>query len=168
MYNNYFWSFPKGYLWIDLSQWLIGEAQKSFPLQEFRQGNMQDIEKIIWDKSFENIFLIASFHHLDTIEQRISVLSQVRNALVKWGKVYMTNWALESSINKEKYKWNYIKDSENKFGSKDFNIHFGQNDRYYHCFSLRELEYLASESNLKVVENRLFDTEKNSITILEK
>jgi hypothetical protein len=34
----------------------------------------------------------------------------------------MTNWALESEFNREKYKNSKIPNSTNEFGSSDFNI----------------------------------------------
>ncbi|USN59046.1 MAG: hypothetical protein H6767_02985 [Candidatus Peribacteria bacterium] len=47
-------------------------------------------------------------------------------------------------------------------------VPFSGYDRFYHCFSLDELEKLAKMTGFTVLENRLFDTEKNYITILKK
>ena len=80
----------------------------------------------------------------------------------------MTNWALNSELNSKKYSESVIKKSENKFWSTDYNIVFWEYDRYYHCFDLKELEYLAQKPWFKIIENRLFDSQKNFITILEK
>jgi len=59
--------------------------------------------------------LIASFHHLDTIEKRENVLTQLQKLLTPTGKIYITNWALESPINKDKYKDYYLEGSKSKF-----------------------------------------------------
>jgi hypothetical protein len=79
----------------------------------------------------------------------------------------MTNWALNSEINNKKYKDAVIKESKNTFWSTDYNIVFWENDRYYHCFDLSELEHLAEKTKFKIIENRLFDNQRNFITILE-
>lgn len=167
-YENYFWELPDWYLWVDLSQWLLDEAAKIFPKHEFIQWNMLDTRNITGEKKFDNIFLIASFHHLDSLLDRAALLKDLKSLLTEWWKIYMTNWALESPVHKEKYKTSYEQWSENKFWSKDFNIKFWDFNRYYHSFSLNELEYLTQESWLKIIENRLFDSEKNFITILAK
>lgn len=80
----------------------------------------------------------------------------------------MTNWALDSDLNQIKYNESKIIWSENRFASSDYTIKFWEFDRFYHCFSLSELEYLAEKSGLKIKENRLFENQKNYITILEK
>jgi len=160
------------YTWIDLSSWLLEEAKKNFPNKEFLELNMLDLNSSLLTREgargWDNIFFIASYHHLDNLEDREEVLSKAYNLLEKWGKIFMTNWALNSEINKEKYSKSIIENSENKFWSTDYNIVFWENNRYYHCFNLDELEYLAKKNNFKIIENRLFDNQRNFITILEK
>lgn len=65
----------------------------------------------------------------------------------------MTNWALESDINREKYASSKIprRDnsrmvSEKSFASSDFQIKIGAFHRYYHSFTLEELEYIAKKA----------------------
>jgi hypothetical protein len=114
------------------------------------------------------MFFYASFHHLQNIDDRITVLSKTYDLLEKWWKVYMTNWALNSELNKKRYSEAEIENSENKYWSVDFNIKIAWNDRYYHCFSLSELEKLSKEIWFKIIENKLFENDRNFITILEK
>lgn len=154
------------YLWLDLSSEMLKSAKNNFPDKEFLELNMLNIDKIT--TKFNNIFFIASYHHLDNLENREEVLKKVYNLLEDWWRIYMTNWALNSEINNEKYKNSVIKNSENQFGSTDYNIVFWENDRYYHCFDLKELEYLAEKNNFKILENKLFENKRNFITILEK
>jgi len=168
LYRKCFWHLPHKYLWVDLSQWLLDEAKKMFPDQKFIQWNMLDINWIIEEESFNNIFLIASFHHLENIEDRVKVLQQLKHILKNNGKIYMTNWALESPLNYERYVSDAIEGSRNTFWSQDFTIYFWNSPRYYHGFSLWELQYLAEKSGFKVWENKLFDTQKNFITIFKK
>jgi len=154
------------YLWIDLSEKLLEEANFLHPEARFLHLNMLQLEKI--KEKFTDIFLIASFHHLDNLEDRKKVMKDLFNILENWWKIFMTNWALNSELNKEKYKNSQIKNSKNKFWSLDYNIKIWKFNRYYHCFNLSELEYLAKEAWFKIIENRLFENKRNFITILEK
>lgn len=157
----------ENYLGIDLSKELLKEAQKLHPWYNFLTLDMLELEKLEI-KDFDYIFFIASFHHLDSFEKRKKVLDISRNILNKNGIIFMTNWDLESPLNKEKYKDSMIKWSENNFWSKDFNIKIGKYTRYYHSFSLRELETLFQEWGFSIQENRLFNTEKNIISLIRK
>ena len=154
------------YTWVDLSKELLLEAQKIFPEKKFFNLNMINIDEI--KEKFDNIFFIASFHHLNSIEQRDLVLKKAKNLLKENWKIFMTNWALNSPLNEQKYKNSQIKNSLNNFWSVDYNIKIWKFIRFYHCFSLEELEFLAKKNNFKILENRLFDNQKNFITILEK
>jgi len=155
------------YVWIDLSEKMLECARENFPEKEFLNLNMIELDRIE-NKDFNCIFFIASFHHLQSIKEREEVLIKAYNLLETWGRIFMTNWALNSEVNNEKYNNAAISDSKNKYWSIDYNIVFWEHDRYYHCFDLNELEYLARKSWFKIIENRLFDGEKNFITILEK
>jgi SAM-dependent methyltransferase len=156
----------KKYLWIDLSKWLLEEAKKNHIENDFLELNMLDLDKI-WEK-FDYIFFIASFHHLDSLENRLKVLKKAKNLLKENWKIFMTNWALNSELNEEKYKNSQIKNSKNTFWGLDYNIKIWKFDRYYHCFSLEELEYLAKKTWLKIKENRLFENNRNFVSIFEK
>lgn len=164
-YSDYFWTVPEKYLWIDLSAELIYEAEKQYPEQNFLETNMLDLS---FKEKYDNLFFIASFHHLETLEERHNMIKKTYDLTEVGGKVYMTNWALNSDFNKEKYAASVRKNSANKFWSIDYDIKIGKYLRYYHCFHRDELEFLAREVWFKILENRLFDTEKNIITILQK
>ncbi len=175
----------QNYTWVDLSSGLLEEARKDYSDFDFQELNMLDLDSLntsprssvlpLTSKEdnkeqqyFSDIFFYASFHHLQKIEDRKKVLKSVYNLLEKWWKIFMTNWALNSDLNKKRYSKAEIEDSQNEFGSVDFNIKLAWNDRYYHCFSLQELKILSQEVWFKIVENRLFENDRNFITILEK
>ena len=126
--------------------------------------NLDKLKKI----NFNYIFFIASFHHLKTIEERQEVLKKAYDLLETWWTIFMTNWALDSKVNKEKYCESIISWSKNKFWSTDYNIKFWEYDRFYHCFNLKELEKLFSDTWFKIIENRLFDNNKNFVSIIQK
>lgn len=167
-YNLYFKKILEKYLWVDMSQWLIDEAKKTFPNQEFWTWNMLNIQEIVWEKKYKNIFLVASFHHLESLEQREDMMMQLYKICEEWWTIYMTNWALESPLNLEKYKKSKILESENDFWSSDFSIKIWKFQRFYHSFNILELEYLAKNSGFNIIENRLFDNGRNITTILQK
>ncbi len=181
----------KEYLWIDLSEWLLEEAKKihniplSQPFSQWEKGekikinflhlNMLDLENIssslggeVPERGWGAIFLIASFHHLDNLKDREKVMKNLYNILEEWGKIFMTNWALNSDLNKEKYEKSIYENSKNNFWSLDYNIKIWKFDRYYHCFDLSELEYLVKKAWFKIIENRLFENKRNFVSVLEK
>lgn len=155
------------YLWIDSSEVLLWEARKMHPEVDFLHLDMLNLEELKW-QTFTDIFLIASFHHLETIKQRQKVMADLFDLLEEWGNVYMTNWALESPINYMKYVSSAIDDTENEFWSKDFKIKIWEHDRFYHSFTEKELEFLSEEAWFVIEENREFENQKNTITILKK
>lgn len=160
------WLQISNYLWVDLSKELLVEAKKIHPNFEFLELDMLNIDSI--QKKIDCIFFIASFHHLQTVEERLDVLKQAKNLLNEWWIIFMTNWALHTWVIKDRYKKSKKENSENQFWSFDFDIKIGDFSRYYHSFYLEELEYLFKETWFKVSENRLFDTEKNIISIIKK
>jgi hypothetical protein len=96
---------------------------------------------------FDVIFFIASFHHLSTREERISVLQQAKTLLSKTGKILMTNWNL-LDFTQKKYQSSKIADYPD--GSADFLIKIGAHKRFYHAFSEAEYISLAEEANLQI------------------
>ena len=157
------WNFY--YTWIDSSNEMILEAKKQYKEYDFFTQNMKDISL---EKKYDLVFLIASFHHLQTIEERIEVLKNLKQYLKNDSIIFMTNWSLDSELNKQKYTSSKIPNSENSFLSSDYNIKIWEFYRYYHCFDLSELEYLFNEAWFKIIENREFENKKNFISIIKK
>lgn len=154
------------YTWADLSSGLLEEAKKDYSEYNFHELNMLDIDSL--EEKYTDIFFFASFHHLQNIEDRKVVLKKAFDRLESGWKIYMTNWALNSELNSKRYNSAIIEWSENEYGSLDYNIKIWEFDRYYHCFSLEELEYLFKEAWFKIIENKLFENNRNFISIIEK
>lgn len=154
------------YLWVDLSSELLNEARELHNWYEFLELDMTSLSKI--NKRFDIIFFIASFHHLHTFEERLDVLNNAKDLLNDNWLIFMTNWALNIWKNKGKYKDSIIKNTENKFWSYDYDIKIWKFSRFYHSFSISELEFIFEKLEFKIIENRLFDTEKNIISIIKK
>lgn len=156
------------YLWFDLSQWLLDEAMKIYPGYNFQQGSMTDLKEKVPEKKYDIIFFIASFHHLQTLEERINVMEQARDLLEDGGRIFFTNWALDSELNVSRYEKSRREGSENEFWGSDYDIKIWEFTRYYHCFRLKELEYIFEQAGFFILENRLFENGRNYITVLEK
>lgn len=159
------WIKINNYLWTDLSSWLIDEAKKLHSENNFQVLDMLSIFNI--NEKFNYIFFIASFHHLKTIEERLDVLKQTKQLLKQNWTIFMTNWALNSQLNAEKYKNSIVENSKNEFWSQDYNIKIGKFTRFYHSFSLEELEYLFKQVWFDIIENRLFENGRNWVSIVK-
>ena len=154
------------YLWLDSSKEMIWEAKTKFRENNFLVCDMLELSKIK-QKDFESIFFIASFHHLNTFNQRKEVLLQLKNIIKPWSYIFMTNWDLNSELNLKKYNKSIIKNSQNEFWSLDFNIKIWEFNRFYHSFCLKELEFLFKSTWYEIIENRLFENKKNIISIIK-
>lgn len=156
------------YVWCDASSLMIEEAKNIHKNDNFYVLNMLNLEEFnIW-KKFDFIVFIASFHHLDSFEDRELVLDEAKKLLKKDWIIFMTNWSLDSDLNYEKYINSRIENSINEYGSSDYNIKIWEFDRYYHCFNLNELNTLFKKTWFDIIENRLFDNSRNIISVIKK
>lgn len=162
------WLELNDYTWIDLSEWLLKLARSRFPLANFISGDMLNLWdiKVLSLKKFDYIFLIASFHHLDNLDERLSFLNSIKFYMKMWARIYMINWAIQYWDNEKKYKNSLIEGSENIYWWKDYNIKIRWFDRFYHAFSLEELEYLFYQTWYKIIENRIFEEKRNIVSEL--
>ncbi|MDD3284773.1 MAG: methyltransferase domain-containing protein [Patescibacteria group bacterium] len=114
------------------------------------------------DNSFDIILCIATFHHIKTKKERISLLKDMYKWLKPGGYLLMTNWNLFQRIyikyilNFQKYSWNDFlvpyRDSNGKLLT----------NRFYHSFTNAELKGLILKTgfNLEKIE---FSSNKNNI-----
>ena len=149
------WYIFSSYLGLDSSLGMIEEDKKLHPDFHF------DVIDMTWlwiseikNSTFDAILFLASFHHLQTYEERIIVLHEVRRFLAPGGRIYMTNWNLRDQ---ERYK------NSHQWGG-DYSIKIGEYTRYYHGFTLIELEGLFSEAWYEIVENQIFDGGRNILS----
>lgn len=64
---------------------------------------------------FDRIVCFASFHHLPSLDLRISALTQMKELLHSDGHIFMTNWALSEGKQRERYMDCQILESKNEF-----------------------------------------------------
>lgn len=146
---------PSIYLGTDSSEWMIYEAQKLHPENNFEVIWMQNIWKI--ETKFDAILFLASYHHLESREERAQVLKDSKKLLRPEGRIYMTNWNLREQ---PKYENSHLWEGE-------FDIKIGEFSRYYHGFTLIELDELFRETGYQVIENRVFVGGRNFLSILK-
>lgn len=116
--------------------------------------------------SFDVIVFIASFHHLESISDRTSVLHVAADILDQKGMLYMTNWYLLSPENKKRYQDSVEKHYED--GSADFTIKIGKHSRFYHSFTVDSLDDLFKKTPMYIKKNELSQTGRNIYTIAKK
>lgn len=146
------------YTGIDNSKNMIMEAKKQFPNHNFMVSEMESINTSQFKKSFDAIIFLASFHHLNTLEKRIQTLKNIHSILSENGKIYMTNWNLREQ---EKYQ-------SSEFAPWEFYIKIGEFERYYHSFSLQELENIFLQTEYNIEKNEIFEGGRNFLSILSK
>ena len=89
------------YLGIDSSSGMIDEAKKAYPEARFKVLDMLNLDML--DTRYDAIFLLASFHHLESESERLAVLQKLKSLLADGGIIYMTNWNLLSDENMQRY-----------------------------------------------------------------
>lgn len=163
--NNFEWQFD--YIGIDLSEELIQFASKDNPDLTFIQW---DITKLIWtfeQESFDLIVWTSSFQHIPTAKERSFLMKNFYRLLNYDWILLMTNRCLSSWFFKKNWKivykarilsWVKI----NKNIARDILVPRKDNtwkvyNRFYHFFSLNELEKLAVFAWLSIKTNKFMD-----------
>lgn len=124
-------------------------------------------------ESFDIIFMIASFHHLENKKQRLELLQKMNLWLKFDGIIIMTNWNLWEKSNFKKY-FKCLFDFSMPKTLRDFIVPFKNNrgeslgKRFYHSFTMLEIEKLIEKTGFKMIENKYSDKKKNIITIVHK
>jgi ubiquinone/menaquinone biosynthesis C-methylase UbiE len=114
------------------------------------------------DNMFDNIIMIASFHHLSTIERRLKCLEEINRILKKNGTILLSVWSINQSHNRRlnnvfHYGDNFVpwKDGKNNV----------KGNRYYYIFKMDELYELFSIHFLIV---KYFLDHGNEVFVLQK
>lgn len=158
------------YIGSDISSNLLNYAKKQdfgkMTSYSFIESDMLDLD--FESSKFDIIFAIASFHHIKTREDRIKMLNKIEKWLKKDGLFIMTNWNLFQNkyikyiFNFHKNSWNdFIVPWKDKEGSVIAN-------RFYHGFTINELERLIQKFDLNMIKNSYSELKKNIITITSK
>jgi ubiquinone/menaquinone biosynthesis C-methylase UbiE len=140
------------YYGIDLSNEMIEIARKKYPQGWFFVGN--GLYVCFEDGFFDKIYAIAVLHHIPSKKMRLEFLKEINRALKEKGLLFLTVWDLKDK--KDKGVLN-----ENLEENDILLPWYGAKDCYFHIFDMKELEDLAKNSGLKIIE-------KGSIIVGEK
>lgn len=157
------------YLGIDFSEELIKAATRNAPGREFKLADMREVD--FAPASFDMIFLIASFHHLEYKSERIRLLNNINKWLKPGGYLFMTNWNLWQP----KYRQYWWKNWWRKISFNDFYIpwqsYSGKGEklwRYYHSFTVNELVGILKKAGFKVEPNGVYKSKWNTVVFVTK
>jgi SAM-dependent methyltransferase len=130
------------YLGIDNNSQLLEIAKKSFPDAKFQLDDIMDLD--LPEEAFDNIFMIASFHHIPGKNMRKKILADVHRSLKTDGILILSVWNLFQL----KYIGPILRGILNcilhlglKTAWNDVWIKWGNHPlkRYYHAFLPKEL-----------------------------
>jgi ubiquinone/menaquinone biosynthesis C-methylase UbiE len=175
------------YLGVDNSRELIDFAKKRWNENEKRKFLVGDATDLAWWKGekYNAVFMIAVLHHVPGKELRKKVFENAAKILEPGGFFIMTNWNLFEG----KYPGYILKNILRKIAGrrkldftdalipwKDAGTGEVMAERYFHAFTLRELDRLVKEAGLEIVENfyslggekSRFWQGKNIVTIAKK
>jgi tRNA (uracil-5-)-methyltransferase TRM9 len=147
------------YVGVDFSENLIERAKEKYG-DYFRVANILSLP--FSDQYFDSVWSIAALHHIPSNELRKRALSEIKRVLRPNGMVIATCWNL--------YQPRFFKLLLKSFLSKDLFIPFGQEKRYYHAFTRRELKKLFEAAGFKIEELGFLkrNNNKNNIVIIAK
>ena len=163
------------YVWIDISNELLKYAKKDNNKEIFICDDINNYIQKTPQENFDFIIWIASFQHIEKEIERLNLMKNFYRTLKYWWKLIMTNRSFSDRFYK-KYK-KEIKQSILKtiytFGNhkrNDLSIprNFNWNTlyRFYHMFSIKEIELLCKESWFTIKKLTFLD--KNWKEIPEK
>lgn len=142
------------YTGVDISRNLIQKAKEEYPDATWKVANMTEFLQNIKQESFDIIVGIASFHHLPSLRVRVTTANQMYRALAYDGVCFLTNWsdsewfrqkfrkALTTALFKSMVSLGIYRPMDlflPRKSDKGGKVFY----RYYHIFSLRELEKIA-------------------------
>ncbi|MEK7452712.1 MAG: class I SAM-dependent methyltransferase [Patescibacteria group bacterium] len=167
------------YTGVDLSEALINIAKKKYK-DNLSDGvlsaeflKIDSLELHFSDCYFDNIYSIAVLHHIPTENMRIKLLKEFYRTLKPKGKIILTNWNLwQPDYRNLIFKYAIKKLlGQSKLSFNDIMVPWKNEkkevvaERYYHAFTMRELESILKKSRFKLLENGYFGGKNNDANI---
>lgn len=131
------------YTGIDPSKEQLRVAKKAYPKARFLLGNMCHLPFL--DASFDIVYCIASFHHLEHEIDRMAALQEMHRVLKSGGILLMINWDLLGAWAQQKA----VHGAYTRIGEMDYQVPWMNSDRhvmgnrYYHAFTIEEITRLS-------------------------
>ena len=151
------------YFGVDFSEKLIEIAKKNYPNGKFQVADALNLP--FPDNYFDKIYSIAVLHHIPSKNFRLRFLKEAKRVLKPGGLFILTVWKFhqrkEISL---LFKYTILKIiGKSKLDFKDIFEPWGKEiERYYHCFSKRELMKLVKEANFKIESSGLVKNMKGN------
>lgn len=163
------------YFGIDFSKKLIDIAKRKYLSDEPKKENkllptflVMDALSLPFENCFfDRVFSIAVFHHIPSKEKRLDFLREIKRVLKEGGELRIVVWNLWQ----RKYLFKIFKSAVKKVLGKtevdycDVFIPFGNRERYYHCFRIRELKKLFFKAGFKIKEIKKLDRHGKKVNI---
>jgi ubiquinone/menaquinone biosynthesis C-methylase UbiE len=151
------------YVGLDSSEELIKAAKERYPGTVFKKADALQLP--FSDRYFDKIYSIAVFHHIPSEELRIRFLKEANRVLKKRGLLVLTAWKFCQK--KEIFllvKYTILKLlGKTRMDFRDVLEPWGKKvNRYYHCFSLRELRKTVRASGFKIKESGVIKNERKT------
>jgi len=155
---------------------MIDVANQTYPSHNFFHQDMVQFVQDTEQQSVDCILSLAAFHHLPSDKERLLMLHNLYRILNYWWTVILINWSYSdwffkkyqsaclSAVIKSVATLGYLKRNDILVPRKDPQYHENRTiyHRYYHLFTLPELERLISLTNFTIQEISYIDQEGNS------
>lgn len=142
---------------VDFSEELIGLAKKKYPQAKFIVSSAFSLP--FPDNFFDKVYSISVLHHIPSKELRIKYLQEARRVLKKEGLLILRVWDFwkRKEIWRLVVKFIFLKlIGRSKLDINDIFFPWKDSqgkvlaDRYFHCFTKKELENLVREAGFKI------------------
>lgn len=131
----------------------------------FSQGGFLDLENDFEHETFDEVWAVASFHHLSQHEDRKKALRDIHSILKEGGDIVLTVWNLWEQKKyipqKQEAFWRSVLNP--LFSARDFLIPWGtqKTPRYYYSFSQEYLTELLQDAGFEIQESFYSDKKRN-------
>ena len=173
--NEYIKWIKINYVWIDISNELLKYAKKDNRKEKFICDDICNYIQKAPQENFDFIIWIASFQHIEKEIDRLNLMKNFYRTLKYWWKLIMTNRSFSNRFYK-KYQKEIIQSifktiytlGNHKRNDLSIPRKFNWDTlyRFYHIFSIKEIELLCKESWFII--NKLTFLDKNWKEISEK
>ncbi len=164
------------YLGVDFSAGLI-ELARSAPLRRVNAAFcVADVTHPGWSQSlpgapFDVAVMLAALHHIPSFDLRRDVLRDIGAVLRPGGLLIMTNWQFTRNerLRKKIVAWQTVGIDERDLETGDALLDWkrgGTGYRYCHLLTEGEVERMAAQSGLDVVEQFHADADLNLYSLL--
>jgi len=147
------------YFGVDISERLIEIAQKNYPRGKFQVANTLNLP--FPNNFFDKVYSISVLHHIPSKDLQLQYLKEAKRVLKPGGFLILRVWDFwkRKGFPKLLFKYTFLKlIGKSKLDFKDVFLPWKDSSgkiliqRYFHCFTQRELEDLIKRVGFKIKE----------------